>query len=203
MGANEYTVNIPLQPNDELYTKILGRNVILQWGDFYDDHSHASALMYNVYLDTAQGTGDVISPISDISTGARYIIHEGNSADALSCEVKNLLPGNYYWSVQAIDQAYCGGEFAAEASFEIVEVGYMENENLKVSVSPNPVEYNAEFRCENMDNITIYSAEGELMFSGVSDGNPMSVDIHNWSPGVYFYQVTVINSMLTGKLLKR
>lgn len=203
LGANEYAVNMPPQPNDELSVEILGRNVTLQWSDFYDDHSPATAIMYNVYLGTSPGSWDVISPMSDIYTGARFIMHEGNSADALSFEVKNLLPGSYYWSVQAIDQAFCGSEFAAEASFEIVGVGNIENENIGVSVSPNPVVYIAEFRCENMNKITIYSATGELMFYGISDGKQMSVDMHNWNPGVYFYEVTAMNSRVTGKLLKR
>lgn len=203
LGLNEYTVNMPPQPSGELSTVVSGHNATMYWSDFSDDHTPSTSLMYNIYLGTAPGSCDIISPMSDVYSGTRYIMHEGNSADALNFEVNSLSPGTYYWSVQAIDQAYCGGSFAAEAGFEIVGVGTMEQEKMTVSVSPNPVVSNAAFLCNNMDALSIYSAQGNLMFYGVADGITMTVNMHNWKTGVYFYQVTAQNSFITGKVLKR
>jgi len=34
-------------------------------------------------------------------------------------DIKNLTPGTYYWSVQAVDNNYAGGAWAAENTFTI------------------------------------------------------------------------------------
>jgi hypothetical protein len=36
--------------------------------------------------------------------------------------IKNLKPGKYYWSVQAIDNSYLGGSFAETNSFSICDI---------------------------------------------------------------------------------
>jgi hypothetical protein len=53
-----------------------------------------------------------------LSNGFRRIVQTGD-ASSNRWQLANLPPGNYYWSVQAIDTAFAGSPFAAEATFTV------------------------------------------------------------------------------------
>lgn len=77
----------------------------------------ASGYTYQVYVGTAPGTGDIVSPLADIPTGFRRVIEMGNAGHQLSYPLTQLDSGTYYWSVQVVDQRFQSSTFALEASF--------------------------------------------------------------------------------------
>jgi hypothetical protein len=53
------------------------------------------------------------------SNGDRRIVSDGNVFHNLNWSLRNLAPGTYYWSVQAVDHGYRGSAFAPENSFVV------------------------------------------------------------------------------------
>ncbi|MGE0077190.1 MAG: LamG-like jellyroll fold domain-containing protein [Bacteroidales bacterium] len=92
---------------------------ILSWDRVTTDNTPSSGLSYNLRVGTTSGGMDIVSPMSDISTTSGY-----NRTGLIgNCQQNNfkilkLAPGKtYYWSVQAVDNSYAGGNFSAESSF--------------------------------------------------------------------------------------
>ena len=53
------------------------------------------------------------------ASGVRRITAMGNCQLDTFYILRSLLPGTYYWSVQAIDNGFAGGAFGTESSFTI------------------------------------------------------------------------------------
>jgi hypothetical protein len=101
-----------------LSTAVSGMNVVLQWNAPADDHSPAAGLSYDVRIGTTPGGVDILSPGADPATGRRRVAALGNLGENLSATL-HVPPGNYYWSVQAVDSGFAGSPFAAEEQFSI------------------------------------------------------------------------------------
>ena len=90
-------------------------NVKLSWEAPEDDFS--SDLGYNIRIGTTPGGSELSNTESNLETGDRLI----NKAPPTfnSFYIRQLDPGKYYWSVQAIDGGYKGGVFSEEQSFTL------------------------------------------------------------------------------------
>ncbi len=96
-----------------LSATVQGDSVLLAW------ESDSDNLTYNIYVGTRPGQTDIVSPLSDISTGFHKLVAGGNAGLARHHLLRTLPVGLYYWSVQAIDNRYMGGPFAEEQNFII------------------------------------------------------------------------------------
>ena len=92
--------------------------IMLTWAAASDAQTPAATLSYNVRIGSRPGGGDILSPASD-ANGWRRVTALGNAQIRTNFLITRLLPGTYYWSVQAVDNGFAGGPFAAEASFTI------------------------------------------------------------------------------------
>ncbi len=90
--------------------------VVLSW-QAATDSNQTNSHTYNVRIGTAPGGIDVVSPMADPATGWRLLPERGNAGERLFAIYKLPKGTNYYWSVQAIDNGFAGGPFAAEGSF--------------------------------------------------------------------------------------
>jgi len=77
------------------------------------------ALTYNVRVGTAPGRWDVINPHTVPGTGKLLLHKMGNAELQRFAILTNLPAGDYFWSVQSVDWAYRGSEFALEQKFSI------------------------------------------------------------------------------------
>ncbi len=111
--------NSPPTSPTNLISFTSGNTVTLSWSGATDAQTNASALSYNVYIGSSPGTSDIVSSMSNIQTSFRRIPQIGNAGTNTNFIITGLPSGTYYWSVQAIDQAYAGGLFATEGSFTI------------------------------------------------------------------------------------
>lgn len=100
-----------------LKTQNLGNGKVrLSWSAPKDDHS--SNLGYVVRLGTSKGGSELSNTESDLETGARLI---SKTAPIYTNFFETQLdPGNYYWSVQAVDNGLKGGQFAIEDKFQLL-----------------------------------------------------------------------------------
>jgi hypothetical protein len=111
---NSPVANVPPTSPRNVVSSINGNQLHLSWDRATDDHTPQSVLTYNVRLGRVPGGFDVIAPFSNTETGYRREPKEGNSFRATSRTIPDLPPGTYYWSVQAVDNAFTGSQFSEE-----------------------------------------------------------------------------------------
>ena len=124
VGITYFRNNAQLGPRapstpTEAQTAVNGRRVTFSWASATDPQTPAPGLTYNLRVGTSPGGSDVMSPLSSLESGARFVSSRGNAGHNNSWTLRNLSPGTYYWSVQAVDAAYAGSEFSEEQSFTI------------------------------------------------------------------------------------
>jgi PKD repeat protein len=105
-----------------LKSKMTGLDILLSWKEATDDHTSSKGLSYNIIVGTKPWKQDIMPCYSDIITGFRKVVKPGNVQNNKSWILKNLPVGKYYWSAQAIDQAYFGGPWAPIDSFLVTRI---------------------------------------------------------------------------------
>ncbi len=89
------------------------------WSASTDRETSQKAITYNLRVGTTPGGFDVISPLSNTSSGFRRMPESGKQGARTVAELLDLPPGTYYWSVQAVDNQYAGSPFSSEKSFVV------------------------------------------------------------------------------------
>lgn len=103
-----------------LNASVSGNAVTLNWNKSIDNQTAQNTLTYNLRIGKTSGGTQIVSPMANTTTGYRKVPQLGNTNHKNGWTIKNLSPGTYYWSVQAIDNAFAGSAFAPEQSFTIV-----------------------------------------------------------------------------------
>lgn len=113
------SVNTPPEAPSGLTASVNESAVMLTWSGAVDGQSSVNGLTYNLRVGTTPGGVELVSPMADVVTGRRYMAAPGNLFHNTSWRLRDLGPGTYFWSVQAVDASLMGGPFAAEGSFTI------------------------------------------------------------------------------------
>ncbi|MFB2921008.1 S8 family serine peptidase [Aerosakkonema funiforme] len=113
------TINAPPTSPTVLSSSVNGTSVSLKWNPATDAQTPQKGLTYNVRVGTTPGNSNIMSPMA-FSNGERKVVQMGNVNQNTSWTLRNLKPGTYYWSVQAIDTAFAGSQFATEGTFTVV-----------------------------------------------------------------------------------
>jgi len=196
------TPNTPPTSPTGLKSSVENDTVVLSWNQSNDNQTARAALTYNLRVGKSSGGSEIVSPMANHQTGYRRIVGMGNVQLNTSWTIKNLPTGKYYWSVQAIDNAYAGSQFAEEQVFivglpkvatgdanPITEISAV----LNGTVHPNRTSTVVKFA------YGINSAYGDTADAGVVSGSvlvPVSVTIVNLSPGTtYQYRIIGRNNL--------
>jgi len=94
-------------------------SVKFNWDNANDNETSQEGLSYNVCVGTSPGTCNIVSPMTDLVTGARLIPAMGNACLNNGFYLSNLDVGTYYWRVQTIDNGYLASDFSDEKTFVI------------------------------------------------------------------------------------
>jgi hypothetical protein len=106
------TVNTPPNPPLLGSPQVTETSVTLNWGLASDNQTSSTGLSYNLRVGEISGGSQILSAISN-ANGYRQIVDIGNTCMDTSWTINGLTSGRmYYWSVQAIDGAYAGSDFA-------------------------------------------------------------------------------------------
>jgi len=213
---------IPNAPQN-LDVSIIENSVLLSWDAGSDNETPSAGLTYNGYIRTEEGE-IVWNALSTTPDGQRLIPALGNAQQNTNWLIKDLADGNYFWSVQTLDNNFAGSLFGDEESFTIGTIG-VENrdewENFeKLSNYPNPFHINTtiEFYLKESAGhveIEIYNVTGQLVRSlgdqkKTSGRHALVWDgTNNWGQpvgsGQYYYALSVdhqLHSVNTCLLLK-
>ena len=183
----------PLTPS-QLSVVPQNNSAIFSWFPASDDETQQTALTYNLRIGTVPGGVDIVSPMALLGTGYRWVVAMGNTFQDTSWTVSNLPPGTYYWSVQAIDNAFAGSEFAPEESFTIASAAVtgvsvkVKNNDVMLSwnLSPGATQYHIYRGAEPyISPEAIYAAVTDTFFV---DPNAAVVDTID-----YFYTIKAMN----------
>lgn len=138
-GTAAFAPNDCPAPPQGLTAAVNGQQVVLGWNTSSDPESSGTGLTYNVFVGTSPVLADVVSPLASPQNGFRRIATGGNAYSDTSWSIGNLQPGNYYWSVQAIDNGFASSGFSPVQSFTILETGEEEITRDMPRLCPNPV----------------------------------------------------------------
>ncbi len=116
---NIATANTPPMAPANLTATATSNEIRLSWGKATDTQTSQNGLSYNISVGTTSGGHQVVSPMANPESGFRRIATTGNSQHANQRVIKNLSPGTYYWSVQAIDPGLASSTFAPQGTFTI------------------------------------------------------------------------------------
>lgn len=182
LGNRSFQKNTPPTAPVHLQSTYNYNQATLIWDKASDAQTPSNGLFYNVLIGTTKGGIDVVSPMSDITTGKRKIIGIGNANQNLKYDIQNLKPGKYYWSVQAIDNGYLGGSFAPIDSFIVVpSVGILASSNNICNNSTINFTANANVSVSTyqwqINNINVGSNSNILESSNLNNGDVVKCSV--------------------------
>ena len=102
-----------------LNSSVSGGAATLSWSAASDSKTTAAALTYNLRVGTTSGGSEIVSPMAS-SGGYRRLAQMGNAQEGTTAVLRNLRPGTYYWSLQAVDSSFAGSSFANERTFTVL-----------------------------------------------------------------------------------
>ena len=196
----EFVTNTKPTTPDTLTQEVLGLDaetntykVKFSWNESADDFTPKEGLTYAIKIGTSEGASDIMS-VNSRSNGYRLSAGKGNVEHKTNWIVNlpNLPTGKkYYWSVQSIDAAFSGSDFAASKSFNpSVALSTQNFNNLDVLVYPNPSK-NGFVNIVTPNNATkkivLYDIHGRTVITKTLKENIF--DVSNLSSGVYLLKV--------------
>jgi len=177
---NAVTPNtLPVSPSN-LQTSVQGDTVTFSWNKSTDNETPQDGLHYNLVVGTSPSLSDVVSPMSDTSTGFRRVVRLGNS-QTNSWTLNNLPNGTYYWSVQAIDNGFAGSLFSDERSFQIASASIILLFPNGGEFIPSTSHQNIRWSSVNIDSVTIaYTTDNGSTWLPVIQSVPASSGSYLW-----------------------
>ena len=191
-----------------------GGIVILEWQAAVDFETPSLSLSYNLRIGTASGQDNVMVAYSNPITGNRLRSGRGNVGTETFWRLGNLPAGDYFWSVQAIDQAFQASVWSEEGSFGTSGGGKLTATEAQSSPTislnagyPNPFQEAITIPFSTRDQssveISVYNVLGsrvkQLVNQSLSPGNHQiywnGMDERGMpvSPGLYLVRMNVGN----------
>jgi predicted nucleotidyltransferase len=207
---NGMTPNTPPQPPTGLSSNRVGNQVTFSWNASADSQTPLAALSYNLRVGTTPGGSEISSAMAANGNGYRRVVALGNSQQRRA-RTLTVPPGNYYWSVQAIDGAWAGSPFVTEQD-QAADVPVIATSVFESRVMPNPVVGTgtlsfATTRSEKV-RVALYDVRGREVRRLMNEAD-LPAGLHRITfrtgektlgAGIYFYRVVAAEGELRGKI---
>lgn len=182
-----------------LAATLAGNAVNLSWNKSSDNETAQEGLTYNLRVGTTPDGNETMGPMAEVNNGLRRVPQFGNTNHRHQWTLKNLPAGNYYWSVQAIDNAFAGSAFANEKSFVIAlpitaprQLSAVADQNkMTLTWLPNTESDILRYRIYRST-----SSPANMQIDSVAAGSSTFVDKNVVANTVYFYRLTAVNQAL-------
>jgi hypothetical protein len=205
-GSNTFGPNNPPDEPTNLMVTVDQDNVTFSWDASNDDLTPSEALTYNLYVGTEPGSASILSPLANPVNGFNRVFHRGNTDQNTGWTLHELPAGIYYWSVQALDHARCGSEFAPEQSFEITWVGIDDpvlDGTASFAVFPNPADKQVTIITTIDGLFEIRDLTGKVLKQATLTEGANQVQTDWLKPGMYLLQFHSKSGSSIQKLLKK
>lgn len=164
--------------------------------------SHLSSnpnLPYNWNI-RANLEGDVISQWLSIAPTSGTIVPGDSVASVVTCDAADLAIGTYTATLRFISNDPVNPTIDVPVTFTVAGVGMGENSKLGVAVYPNPaIDVINVIANDKINGITITDFTGKLVYTGTST----SINVSNFSTGVYFIQTITEKGTVNSKFIKK
>ncbi|PKP49428.1 MAG: hypothetical protein CVT94_05005 [Bacteroidetes bacterium HGW-Bacteroidetes-11] len=202
LNTSDFQQNTPPTIPQNLYTYVSGGYAVISWQRSTDAQSPSEAITYNVMMGTTSGSIDKISPMANPANGQRYAAAPGNSGQNDFMVFRNLAPGDYYFRVQAIDQAYAGSDFSEEGSFTILptSAATLPADDLKIFVMDHTLIIHGLKNTPSV--VSIISLTGKTVFLGQSTGTSLEIPMAGYASGIYIVKVITDGRVVAKKMIK-
>ncbi len=200
--TNSFQQNTPPTVPDNLYTYVAGDYAVISWARSTDAQSPQNSITYNVMMGNNPGSINVISPMSDAQTGKRHTSSTGNAGQNDFLVFRNLQPGDYYFRVQAIDQAYEGSAFSQEGSFTVLGTDVKTNEHRKIDFNVLGDRIILNNLPEKPSKLSIVSADGKLISEHTVSVSNSEIGTQKLLPGIYILHLNSEGLLLSSKFVK-
>jgi len=195
--------NTPPGVPGDLYSYASGDYAVISWSRVTDLQSPQMAISYNVMVGSESGNIDVVSPQADIETGARYTAGTGNTGSNDFMVFRSLNPGDYYFRVQAIDQAFEGSEFSTEGSFTVLSTDVNSVETPVTGIFTDGSLLRLVNTGSGDADVSIVSVTGAVVWSGKITKNDFSLSLENLRSGFYLVRIVKEGKQVTGKIIRQ
>ncbi|MCT7997590.1 SBBP repeat-containing protein, partial [Laspinema olomoucense] len=189
------TVNSNTAPTapSNLNFSVDGNSVNLNWDPATDAQTPQNGLTYNLRVGTTPGGSEIMSPMSH-SDGTRKVVQMGNVNHNRRWTINNLEPGTYYWSVQAVDSAFAGSEFATEGTFTVQPISEPQIEWIR-QVGTSSVDRAVDLAIDRNGNVYITGfTDGSLAESNLGERDAFVIKYDNNGNLVWSQQVGTSSS---------
>jgi hypothetical protein len=202
LGNTGFAANTAPGTPQGLLSAVEENRVTMNWQRSFDAQTSSPGLTYNLFVGTSPDSVNVLSPLSDPSTGFRKVAVPGNAGSDTLFIIRDLQPGNYFWSVQAVDNAFTGSVFAPVQSFTVLPVGVGENNIGSIGIYPNPFRDRISIRNVNQpaSRIEITDELGKIIYN--SSQVPGTIDLSFLPKGIYLVRISGDDEIITRKLMK-
>jgi hypothetical protein len=184
LRQSTFRQNTPPSAPTNFRTFIQGNTINLSWDSSTDSETESSALTYNVYIEDLDRNKLLVSPNSNPANGYRKIVAAGNAGYNRYFQMQNLAPGNYAWSVQAVDNGFSGSSFGQTQLFSI------NSDAIPNVITPNGDGFNENFIIgfgRSGWSLDVINRWGQTVHHAANYQNDW--DGNGLSSGVYYYSL--------------
>jgi hypothetical protein len=207
--------HLPAAPTGQ-YATVDSARVTFHWDRSSDAEGGDLGLSYNLWAGSRPDTADVMPAMADLATGYRRVSQLGNVSENQQWSVaRSAFTGSIYWGVQAVDQAFAGGPFAAGPAFVlgVDDRRAPAGPSLRLA-GANPVRAVARILYslprDSRVQLAVYDVTGRLVERLVDGERPAGEGETRWAgaragatgPGLYFVRLTAAGASASLKLLR-
>ncbi len=180
----------PAQPqNLEMEYDRANQELIFTWQAPTDDFTISSGLHYLITIGTTQGGSELGS----------YKVY------GTSWKLKNIIEGDYFWSVQAIDTAFVLSQKANSSGNTLSTEDIIFEKVL--TVYPNPtidkkltITFNEALK-DKTKHLSIYTITGTKVYDKISEEVRNELELTSLNSGIYILQIKSEQNILNKKLI--
>ena len=210
LGDTAFAQNTPPTVPAGLGYTMEANRAILHWNSASDAQTPKNGLSYNILIGTQPNLYDVMAPMANAATGSRFVATPGNASADTSWIISGISPGNYYFSIQTIDNGFMPGTFSTPTMFSYQPVGLSDEVNAHLQVYPNPcknrvyVEVSRLLSSSDGDEnknftIIILNYQGKMVYQGFNSGE---IDVSRLPSGIYLLKIQYGDNVFLRKLVK-
>lgn len=210
-GTGIFTQNTPPSIPQALEAHILDGKIVLNWSRSTDDQTPSNSISYNLLIGTEPGNSNIFPAMADPENGFRRIVAPGSCTLDTTWSITGLSAGDYWISVQSIDNGFLPSAFATPIALSYSPpVGIADEENPTLQCFPNPFQYQINVQINNFGStmtmekeqpiIQILDQTGKVLYHG---NCREAINTSSWSKGLYLLLTTLQDKPYSVRLIKQ
>ena len=198
-GSNTFHPNTAPSGPTEYDTQVFGNSVEFSWNAGSDNETPAEGLTYNIRVSTISNSCNVWSPMAEEIAGFRRVVGKGNARQNQNWRLQGLPEGEYFWSIQTIDQGWAGSGFVAEKTFTLTTTSVYE-----MNATEDIFIYHAADKYIELDDdlqqnnrIRVFDVKGKMLLDKSNVDIISLQDYHAW---IYILHYAAAGKTATKKI---